>query len=334
MRLWSPLEMFRSAVEFLWRAVWSWLAAFVATLATIAYVLEHVAPSVHITGRLWLRVVIVGAVLSLVWAYHRTRCERELARAPLVDDAHGKELTDRLRLHLSHVRERRPSDYDDVTPDGPADRASFGAHYPERSEEVDRWSEQIRQKALYGKLKEELRREAQSDEPGAAKIDPGIFDVQMVTDYVWVWLLKTASDGEFDDPVRLAWETRFLPDRTDLELAGNAVGELPAGLPDELATPVQEAAGQVFALATAALAWPDAQKIKEGKDAAERLRGPLVAELDVDLRARDIPVVPSECPVCRRNRERRTTVSARVVLHKAWDRLKQVPGQVRRWLKL
>jgi hypothetical protein len=243
--------------------------------------------------------------LSLFGAYHKARCERELARAPSVDDSHAKELVDRLGLHLDSVRNRQPSGYDGATPGGPADRASFSAHYPERSEEVDRWSEEVVQEKLYGKLKEELRREAQSDDPGAAKIDPGIFDVQLVIDYVWGWLLKTASDGEFDDPVRLAWETRFLPDRTDLELAGNAVGELPAGLPDELATPVQEAAGQVFALATAALAWPDARKIKDGNEAAERLRGPLMVELEVDLQARDIPVMPSECPVCRRNRERR-----------------------------
>lgn len=293
-------------MEFLWRAVLSWLAGFVALLAAIAFLLEHVEPKAHVPSRLWLWIIIGGGVLSLVWAYHRTRRERELARAPMVDEAHAEELRERLRLHLDHVRNRQPSsDYGEPPPGGPADRASFSAHYPDRSEEVDRWTEQVAQEKLYGKLKEEIRREAESDEPGAARIDPDIFDVYKVVDCMWGWLLTTAGEGKLDEPAKLRWRHVDLPDRLDFELEGNRVGILAMRSSEERRGPAQAARAQVFALAEAIRGWDDARKIKEGIDAAERLRGPLMAELDVDLRARDIPVVPSECPVCRRNRERR-----------------------------
>jgi hypothetical protein len=320
MGLWSPPEMLRSAAEFLWRAVWSWLAGFVAILAAAAYLLEHIEPDVHIPSRLWLWIVVGGGVLSVIWAYHRTRCERELARAPSVDDAHGKELTDRLRLHLNHVRERQPSDYGDAAPEGPADRETFEAHYPDRCKEVDKWSERVTQGALYTKLKEEIRREAESDEPGAAKIDPSIFGVQTVVDRMWGWLLKTADEGKLDKPAELRWETQNLPDRWDLKLEAISVGTLPPGSSEEREVPAQAARAQIFALAEVIRDWDDARKITKNKEAAERLRAPLIAELEIDLRARDIPVMPAECPVCGRNRDRRTPARGRVVLKKIWDR--------------
>jgi len=291
----------RSLGEFLWRALRSWWTRVAAALAIVAFLLEKLEPRAHVSGRTWLWILVIGAALSLVAAYHETRVERDSALAGAVAPEHGKELTDRLRLHLSHVENREPSYYVDATPGGVADRESFCAHYRERCAEIDRWNDQINQEALYAKIKEEIRREAESDDPDAAKIDPRVFDVSAVVDHLWVWVFQTAREGKLDDLAKLRWRHHDLPDRWDLEMEGNVVGALPAGTPDAREGQAKAARAEVFALAEAIRGWDDARKITESKEAAERLRAPLLRELDLDLRAAEDLRRSRTCAVCWRH---------------------------------
>jgi hypothetical protein len=300
--MWSPIAIVRSLGELLLRAALSLWAILTVLVAGVAAILERVAHNAHISDRLWFRIAVVGAIVSVVWAYHRTRIERDRARAAPIAPSHGDELTQRVRLALARVRDRLPAYYNDAAPGGPADRASFCAHYPARGKEIERWNEQIGQEQLYGKIKEEIRREATSDEPDAARIDPSILSVQMVVDCMWGWLLKTAGEGKLAAPAELRWQHHDLPDRWDLELEGECVGTLPPGSPEDLEEPVQAARAQVFALAEAIRGWADARKITENKEAAERLRGPLMHKLDLDLRAAEDLRRSDACEVCQHHR--------------------------------
>ena len=291
-----------SVAELLVRTALSWWGRVAGALAVVAFVLEKLAPSVHVPGELWLRVLVLGGGLSLFTTFHAARMERDRARAAPIAPGHGKEITDRIRLILDQVHDRRPVEYADTKLGGPADRASFCAHYPQRCKAIDRWNIQINQERLFGKIKEEIRREAESDEPGAARIDPNTFSVQVVVECVWGWLLKTAAEHKLKEPAKLRWQHHDLPDRCDLELEGVCVGAVPPGPPEELKGSVQAARAQVFALVEAVRGWADAQKISESNDATERLRGPLMAALDLDLRAAEDLRRSDDCDVCQHYR--------------------------------
>jgi hypothetical protein len=285
--------------EFVVRTGLSWWARVAGFLAVVAFLLAKLIPHVHVPGQLWLWILGLGGALSLFTTFHAARMERDRARAAPIAPGHGKEVIDRARVSLNCVRDRLPVKYDDATPPSRAAHASYCAHYPVRCEELERWNEQISQEQLCGKIREEIRRAAESDEPDAARIDSNIFSVPAVVDCVWAWLLKTAAERKLDEPAKLRWQHHDLPDRCDLELEGVCVGALPPGSPGELEAHAKGARAQVFALAEAVRGWDDAGKIMASAEAAERLRGPLMAALDLDLRAAEDLRRSDRCDVCQ-----------------------------------
>ena len=307
--LWSPVEILRSAWEFLLRAVLSWWTLLTGVIAGLAAVLEHVSPETHISDRLWLRIAVVGVAMSLVWAYHRTRMERQSAHANDVRGDHLQELQRRLQVLLTNVEREEGCNYEDP-PDGRrTHHDAFRAHYPELEASLDVWDRTVKRVATARwSLMSELSGEVDQEEIKAPEYIVG--DVlaainglvvtraekgelgQSAVVRGWDWG-QPLPDPPGAPPTQAMWVVRLGQHRIAL------VPDLPEeGREDRLKATQQ----RIEALWKVAETWDVAAEIGASKEALAQLQQPLKDDLQEWQKVSGVRVSP-RCSICRKNEQ-------------------------------
>lgn len=289
--LFSPKQIVTSFLELFWRS-WQWLLWLLTVIVAGAVGIGERFSIHNISNHTWFRIAVGGAVVSLAVAYHRTRLERDEARAGEVERGHGDDLHARISAHIERIERREPCTYDGAPATG-ADRASFEAHHRELAEAGDRWNTALDQSALRINLHAELSRET-----GA--LDSEIWTVDAVFDHIWAWIIGRAEHDELDTDPGLVWSHEAAIVECRMKLSDMEVGSIPEEPHDTLGDRLQEAKKPVDDIAHAALGWPVASEIAAFVKASEALRGPLLAMFSIESQVERVRVTRL-CAICRKN---------------------------------
>lgn len=307
--VWSPVEIAKSVGELLLRAVlslWAILTGLVAGLAAIA---EHVSPGAHISDRLWFRIALGGAVVSLVWAYHRTRMERSAAHARDVRPDHLEELQGRLNQARASVTSDRLAQY--------GDRSNFAAHYPDVVVVLDTWDHAVQRVGAAEQGFEDAL-DLALNEPGENAPWRGIsapdYDVNAIRALIREFVMRRAQDGTLGNPARMVpWTEGHplppppgsppIPPMRTISLGDERnlawVPEEPA---DGLRERVEAVHERIESLWREAETWDSGPKIVAARQALAVLKASVLEELDHASRVSGLRVKRG-CSICRANEE-------------------------------
>jgi hypothetical protein len=307
--LWSIQEIGRSIAD-LFRGIVGavWLVLGVGIPGALA-IIKDAEPEAELklSAARWGEIALGAAAVSIAAAYHRTRLERDEARAGDVERGHGEDLRARIGVHIERIEHREPCIYDGAPGTG-ADRASFEAHHRELAEAADRWNVARDQTALRTKLHEELRR-------ATGNLDTEIWNVEAVFDQIWAWLIGRAEHDELDAGPGLAWGHEPAVVECRIKLSDRQVGSIPETPHDTRGDRLREAKKPVDDIAQAALGWPVTSEITAFVEASEDLRQPLLDIFSIESQVERVRATRL-CAICRKNQgwpEPKPSVWQRVV---------------------
>jgi hypothetical protein len=313
-RIWHPAEIIKSLGELLLRAALSLWAILTVLVAGIAAVLERVSPGTHVSDRLWFKIAIGGAVVSVAWAYHRTRLERDRAHAKDVRGDHLEELQRRLTVLLGNVQSGGWCEYDDA-PDGRGThRNMFRAHYPELAVSLDEWDAAVKRATTAQRRLSDALGEAVITEDETAAwhgINGDDYDIHNVIEVIHRVVIERAEKGELGQGAVLRpWDFRNpLPDPPGapptqamwvVVLGERRIAQVP-DLPEEGRDErLRAVKRRVEALWKAAEGWEVAPEIAASKRRLGELERPLVDDLQEWRKASGVRVTHG-CSICRKN---------------------------------
>lgn len=305
------VEIARSVWELLRRAIQSWWTRVAGVLAVAAYLLEHLAPRAHVSNRVWLWIVAVGAATSVVEAYHQTRIERDTARADEVRDDHLQELQRRLGILLNNVEAGNACEYED-SPASAKNQLAFKAHYPDLEPLLDHWDQVVSRLArTHQEIRDALSAAVETDDDTAPwyGITVPEYDVGRVTDLIYNTVVSRATHGTLKESFVFSWSETTYPlgvegqsdseAMTKLELGGHVavVEKSPAETyTDRLA----RAKARVEALWHEAKGWQSAHELMPAMSALADAQPGLQDELDHWKKATGVRVTRG-CSICRKN---------------------------------
>jgi hypothetical protein len=306
----SPKEIARSIGE-LFSQSGQWLLWLLTVVITGAVGIAERFSIHDISNHTWFRVALVGAIISVVVAFHRTRLERDQARAGDIPDDHLEELQRRLNMLQGNVDQLSVCDYGD-TPHGRRTLFdAFRAHYPTLTASCDAWDQAVgRVEAARQALLDDL-----SDELDQQDFDPPEYDVRAILELLHKAIVKRAEDGRLGEPksVLTPWTTTpsLPPPPGDpqpatwvLSLGHRAVAAVPAlpvdGPLGSRNDRLEAAQQRIETIWKTAELWDSAAEIAASKEALTRLQQPLEDDLREWRRASRVRV-SRKCPICRKN---------------------------------
>ena len=128
-KLFSPKEIGRSFAELFWRSG-QWLLWLLTALVAGAVGIGERFGVKNISNHAWFRIAVLGAIVSLAVAYHRTRLEREAARQPHRSPQHRSSAAPHVDSPTSLIPGKslespisRKSEHPSVISDFPANRS-------------------------------------------------------------------------------------------------------------------------------------------------------------------------------------------------------------------
>ncbi len=306
------MEFLRSFWELFSRAVVSLWALATGVLAGVAVVLERVSPHARIPDGLWWWIVGGGAVVSVAWAYHRTRLEREAAHATDVRPDHLQELQHRLAVLLRNVEMGGGCEYEDIGY-STVNQAAFKAHYPGLEQLVDEWDATVSRVVT---ARQTVTNMLQNAVDTNDETDPwyGItsqtYDVAQVLSLIGDTVVSRSVKGTLDDPITFGWrETPPFPPHGaqpdsdafwKLELGDHhvaVVSDVPAEDRAERTTATKK---RVEALWDAARQWESSRDVGPAKDALREQQPVLQEEILHWQKASGVRVT-RRCSICRKN---------------------------------
>jgi hypothetical protein len=312
--IWHPTEIVKSLGELVLRAALSLWAILTVLVAGVAAVLERVSPGTHVSDRLWFKIAIGGAVVSVAWAYHRMRLERDAAHAGDVRGDHLGELQRRLEVLRTCVERDEPGEYEDAPGGRRTHYNAFKAHYPELGVSLDDWDAAVRRVAAAQRTLRDMLKDAIADADEASPwhgISEPDYSVQNVVEVLYRIVVQSAEKGELGDNRSLRpWDFRNpLPTAFDAPptqapwavLLGQSriaiVPDLPEDGRDDRLQAVRQ---RVEALWQAAERWDVAAEVGVSKEALTGLKQPLMDDIQEWRKVSGIRVA-RDCSICRKN---------------------------------
>jgi hypothetical protein len=312
-KLFSPKEIGRSFAELFWRSG-QWLLWLLTAVVAGAVGIGERFGVKNISNHAWFRIAVLGAIVSLAVAYHRTRLEREAARTHEVPPDHLQELQHRLSVLLHNVEIGGGCDYGDIAY-SVTNQATFKAHYPDLEAQLDEWDAAVyRVVATKRAITTALEEMAETTDEAASwfGINREECDVDRLRTLIQEAVERRSSEGTLDGPVSLNWtETPPFPPLVSIEgpdhdafwkldLGGHHIAvvlDLPV---EDRAERIADTKRRVEALWSAAMGLEEAKELRPARTRLTGLQQDLQSAL-VDWQKVTNVRVTSRCPICRKN---------------------------------